>query len=324
MNLFKKNINHLLNHCGNLKKDENLLIISDKKTFKLGRNFEAISKKKTKNVIHILSQELKYHGQEPSSFIKKNMIKSDLIISLISKSIAHSTARNLASKRGARFLSLPDYSEKLIKSNYININYKKKIDICKKIKKILDNSKTINIYSKLGTSLKLKTKNRFANACPGIVIKKGELGSPPDVEVNISPIENESHGKIIIDGSVAHKSIGKLNNPIEFDIKKGKIYKYHSQNKKYKKIINELFFNKNSKRKIIGEFGIGLNHKCKLTGNMLTDEGNLGSIHLGFGSNYTVGGKNKVNFHLDFIVKRPDVVIDNKLYLIKNGKLKIK
>jgi len=57
---------------------------------------------------------------------------------------------------------------------------------------------------------------------------------------------------------------------------------------------------------------------------MLTDEGSLGSIHLGFGSNYTVGGKNKVNFHLDFIVKRPDVVIDNKLYLIKNGKLKIK
>ena len=54
---------------------------------------------------------------------------------------------------------------------------------------------------------------------------------------------------------------------------------------------------------------------------MLTDEGCRGTVHFGFGSNSTVGGKNKVNFHLDLIMKKPTVYCDNKK-IIENGKIK--
>ena len=43
---------------------------------------------------------------------------------------------------------------------------------------------------------------------------------------------------------------------------------------------------------------------------MLEDEGCAGTIHLGFGSNATIGGRNEVAFHLDFVVRRPSVWID--------------
>ena len=33
-------------------------------------------------------------------------------------------------------------------------------------------------------------------------------------------------------------------------------------------------------------------------------------VHFGFGSNITVGGKNDVPFHLDFVIKKPDLFID--------------
>jgi len=53
---------------------------------------------------------------------------------------------------------------------------------------------------------------------------------------------------------------------------------------------------------------------------MLVDEGSRGNIHLGIGSNYTIGGKNKVNFHLDHVIKQPDVYID-KIKIINKGKI---
>ena len=52
---------------------------------------------------------------------------------------------------------------------------------------------------------------------------------------------------------------------------------------------------------------------------MLIDEGAANCIHFGFGSNSTVGGKNEVSFHLDFIIKNADMFVDNIL-IVKNGK----
>jgi leucyl aminopeptidase (aminopeptidase T) len=45
---------------------------------------------------------------------------------------------------------------------------------------------------------------------------------------------------------------------------------------------------------------------------MLTDEGALGCVHFGLGSNYTVGGLNKVDFHLDFVFRDASLSVDGK------------
>ena len=55
---------------------------------------------------------------------------------------------------------------------------------------------------------------------------------------------------------------------------------------------------------------------------MLTDEGAKGHIHFGFGSNFTVGGKNKVNFHVDLVTSDMDVYVDKKK-IIQNKKFLI-
>mgnify|MGYP001215032631 CR=1 FL=1 len=152
----------------------------------------------------------------------------------------------------------------------------------------------------------------------GNVDNKILLGSPPDVETNISPIENKSFGNIEIDGSISTETIGKLNNKIKLVIKNGKLKSFKTKNNLLKNKFNKIFHKKNKKRRILAEIGFGFNKKSKITGHMLCDEGAYGCVHFGFGSNFTVGGKNKVDFHIDMIIKKPIVYIDNKLVLKNN------
>jgi leucyl aminopeptidase (aminopeptidase T) len=72
----------------------------------------------------------------------------------------------------------------------------------------------------------------------------------------------------------------------------------------------------------VAEFGIGINPRAKITGNVLEDEKVLGTIHIAFGDNSGFGGRIKVPSHQDGIVKNPDVWLDGK-QLMKNGKLLI-
>ena len=71
------------------------------------------------------------------------------------------------------------------------------------------------------------------------------------------------------------------------------------------------------KATVLGEFGIGFNNKAKLCGNMLIDEGTQGSVHFGMGSNWTIGGNNRVGFHLDFVMMGASVYVDDRLIIDK-------
>ena len=143
----------------------------------------------------------------------------------------------------------------------------------------------MKITNEIGTDLEFDLRNRFGNSCPGCVEKPGELGSPPDAEVNIAPNEDMTNGIFIVDGSVAIKEIGLVREPIKIEIKDGKIVNYNSNDVNTCKILKRLF---NDDKRVAGELGIGMNPNCSLTGNMLTDEGTLGTFHIGFGSNFSI------------------------------------
>lgn len=312
-----KSVKNIVLRCGNLKSKEKVLIIYDKTTKNLLKYFIKIIKLKTTRIDISQIPEAKNDGVEPPLKIKKKMRISDLIICLTKKSLAHTNARKVANKLGAKYLSLADYSLTVLKNKATQVNFKNYFRDAEKLTKILNKGKIIKVSTKIGTNLKFYIKNRKANFAPGICNKKGSLASPPDSEVNIAVIEDKSYGVAVIDGSVTTQEIGKLKSPIILKIEKGFV-----TNIKGKKgnVLKKIFSNNNKKARIIGEFGIGLNHKAKIIGNMLVDEGSRGNIHLGIGSNSTIGGKNKVNFHLDHVIKKPSVFIDD-CKIIDKGKI---
>jgi len=304
-------IEQILYHCGNLQHDEILVILYDEMTQEVASLF--VNYVKIKN-IKCIAKEIPLqlvHGIEPPEDVLKYMLEADLILGMGYMSLAHTNARKLACKNGARFLSLPEYSKELLDSPSILIDYYKRGPVVHKVSDILTMGDFVNVKTSFGTDIDLLISGRYGNSCPGYVTHPGDLGSPPDIEANIAPVEGSANGLICVDGSIPCPQFGLLQDIIRLYVESGKIVNIESDNLKYKKDLTSILSNLNSPDAYnIAELGFGLNEKCKLTGNMLTDEGANGTVHFGLGSNITIGGKTDINFHLDCVIKSPTVAVD--------------
>lgn len=300
---------------------QNILLLYDDTTENIISLFYEALLKHGKSVEMIKLSIASCHGTEPPESVENKMLCSDAIICLTQYSIAHTNARKKAEQKGITFLSLPEYTIDLLSNPAIFADYQLLVPVVKKYSDLLTAGKEIWIETKIGTSLHMNIENRVGNCCPGMTNSDFLLGSPPDIEANIAPIENETNGCLVIDGSITDQRLGLLKEPVILEIKEGYVCDITSSNVEQEKTVKEIFNNvKTKKAYMVGEFGIGFNDCAKLCGNMLVDEGSRGYVHFGMGSNWTIGGKNKVPFHLDFILKEPTVKIDNKV-VIEQGRL---
>lgn len=317
-NIKKRAIQNLLFHCGQLKKQDRAIVLCDQHTKSIAETFITVAEEFETKLLLVVIPELKNHGEEPPVFAVKKMQTATLIISLCRYSLAHSNARIQAAKLGARFLSLPLYTWELLSDPSLQIDFKSHAQQVKKFSDAFTRGKKIHITTEAGTDITLDITNRIGNYCPGFVEKPGDLGSPPDIEANVSPIEDSAEGVVIIDGSITHPYFGLLNTPVKLTVQKGRITSFDSDCRAYVEGLNQLFGSLNSKRRVLAECGVGLNPAAKLTGTMLTDEGALGYLHFGFGANHTVGGLNEVDFHLDFVFRSGTLAVD-QCFLIQAG-----
>ena len=321
-NIFKDNqaFNHgchiLVNVCADLKSNESALIISDKKTALIGEALNLHVLSITKEVQHCVVEDRAIHGQEPSDDTSRRMLSADVIFCLTRMSMAHTKARQSASMKGARFLSLPDYTHEVVSGNALTADFRTLTGISMQLAEMLSKSSTIRLITTLGTDIKFDITGRKANASPGWCYAPGTLASPPDAETNIAVREEKTQGTLVVDGSIPCNEMGLIVKPLTLTIEKGRVVKILGDKSD---VLNSVFERVNDdKAKVAAEFGIGLNPKAALSGNMLEDEGTLGTVHIGIGSNITIGGNNNVAFHLDHVIRNATVMVDDVL-IIKNG-----
>jgi len=311
-----KAVHHLLVEAGSLQKGEKVLIVVDEQTESIGVDFfkQALAQGSFPTLMMIpLSNN---HGEEPPPETASLMSEVHLIVNLTSFSKAHTHARIRAAEKGARFLSLPEYSKDVLLNPAVMVDYKAQEKYVRLFSEAFSKGSSVHVTTAKGTNLLLDIRGRTGNYCPGFVTMEHRLGSPPDIEANVSPVETASTGEIVVDGSIACPQIGLLRTPMILEIAQGRIQSFQSEDKKLVSTIQNIFEKVNSsKAYILAECGVGLNPLATLTGSMLTDEGALGCVHFGFGSNATVGGINDVPFHLDFVVREASLAIDGKAYL---------
>ncbi len=311
---------YLVRNCIETGRKKNLLLYDDT-TEDVVSLFRSAMLKFGKNVEMIKMDIGDCHGIEPEEYVRERMLHNDAVICLTQYSIAHTQARKSAEKKGISFLSLPEYTMDLLNNPAIYADYSLFVPLVEKYSDLLTVGKRLWVETKKGTNLYMNIENRVGNCCPGITNKNYLLGSPPDIEANVAPVENETNGRLVIDGSITDQRLGLLSEPVILEIKEGYICDISSSDMEQANKVRMLFEHvKSRKAYILGEFGIGFNNCAELCGNMLVDEGSKGCVHFGMGSNWTIGGENRVSFHLDFVLKEATVRIDDQV-VIEQGKL---
>ena len=76
----------------------------------------------------------------------------------------------------------------------MRIDFKEHAARARVIADVLTSAREIRVVSPGGTDILLDGTGRTANFCPGYVDRDHKLGSPPDIESNISPVEEASRG----------------------------------------------------------------------------------------------------------------------------------
>ena len=312
MNKLDKATINVLKNCMNIKKNEKVLVITDSKLEKIGKIFLKNAKKKTKNadLVKVLIPEI--HGVEPTKKIAKAMLNYDVILAITTKSLSHTKARKNASNKGARIATMPGITRDIVKRTLM-ADYKKIKEKNLKLIKRLKKGKIVRVNTKKGTDISLEIFNKKWFDDSGVYIKKRDFGNLPAGEIGFMPTEGKTNGIFVADGSIG--SLGLVDKPVRIEVKDGFATKIIGGKTalKLKKLL------KNKKYRNIAEFAFGTNPKAKITGVTLEDEKVKGTVHIALGNNKSYGGTVDVPFHVDCIIKKPDIFIDGKL-VMKKGK----
>lgn len=266
-----------------IKKRETVLIVTDDNKVEVASIIERATKSLSDEVLTIKMMPRSRHAEEPPRAVSEAMKVSDVVIMPTTMSLTHTNARKKACEEGARIASMPGITLEMLTKGGMRADYKKVKKISDKLTELLTISNSIKIESSLGTSLTASLKGRKGISDSGIFTEKGAFGNLPAGEGFIAPVESESEGTIVFDGSIA--GVGVLDSLVEVSIQDGRVVKVRGDKGKLGRMLRKY---KNADH--IAEIGIGANPKARIIGNVLEDEKVLGTAHIAFGDNHTFGG----------------------------------
>ncbi len=300
-----------------LSPEETILIISDENKRDIGLALLEQGKLLGKEAFYVEMKARELNGEEPPQVIAELMLQVDVVLCPTSKSLTHTKARRDASNAGIRVGTMPGITSDTM-ARCFSADYTKIIETTEMVANKLRTASIAHIESKAGTDLIIPMKRRKILSSTGVLRNIGESGNLPSGEVYLAPWEDKTQGLLVVDGSVA--GIGLVEHPIFIEIVDGYAEKITGKEEAHRLI--KMLDSVGRQARAVAEFGIGTNYKAKLCGLILEDEKVLGTVHVAFGNNIGMGGKINVPIHIDGIVKKASVSIDEEVIMDK-GRLLI-
>jgi leucyl aminopeptidase (aminopeptidase T) len=303
--------------CMGLKPGEKTAVITDEPCRVIGLALFNTAMGLGNETILIEIVPRKINGEEPPAAVAELMKQMDVVLCPTSKSLTHTNARRAAKELGVRVATLPGINEEIF-VRCMNADYNRIAALTNRLCALLDETSVIRVTSPSGTDITMPKQGRKAIASHGLFHAKGEGGNLPTGEAYLAPVEGQSTGVVVVDGSFA--GIGKLSEPVTIRVKNGFAAEISggAQAREIEKMLDVYApLSRN-----VAEFGIGTNERAIVSGAILEDEKILGTIHIAFGDNVSMGGSVNVRSHLDGIVRRPSVWFDDRM-IMQEGNLLI-
>jgi len=295
-----------------LTPDETLLVITDEIKRPIGLALHEAGKTLCRESIFVEMKSREINGQEPPKAIAELMKMVDVVVCPTAKSLTHTNARREAVKLGVRVGTMPGITAEIME-RCLNADFNKIIELTHFVSDRMAGVKEVRVTSEAGTDFTMRIEGRPVLPSTGVLREKGQSGNMPSGEVYIAPIEGTSNGKVVIDGSMA--GIGMVQTPISITVVDGYATEISGGEEAQK--LAAILDKAGPEARAVAEFGIGTNYKAILTGLILEDEKVLGTIHIAFGNNLSMGGNIAVELHIDGLVKSPDVYFDGRLFMKK-------
>jgi aminopeptidase len=248
----------------------------------------------------------KTNGEEPPRPVAELMAMVDVVLCPTSKSLTHTDSRRAASAKGVRIATLPGVTEEVM-VRCMNADYHRISDRTFKVCRLLEQAETVRVTAPGGTDITMPVRGRTAHASSGLFREKGLWGNLPTGEAYLAPLEGQSNGVVVVDGSMA--GVGMVTTPITIVVRDG--YAAEITGGPEAARLRALLEPHGKDAYTVAEFGIGTNDKAVLTGLILEDEKVMGTIHIAFGDNKSMGGSVRVASHLDGLVRQPTVWLDD-------------
>lgn len=301
--------------CMGAKAGETVLVITDEPLRQIGYALRQAAADLGREVMLVEILPRRTNGEEPPRLVADLMTKVDVVLCPTSKSLTHTDARRAASAAGARVGTLPGVTEEIM-IRCMNADYNAIAARTFAICALMEQTRVIRVKAPAGTDVTLPIAGRQAHASSGIFRQKGQWGNLPTGEAYLAPLEGASNGVVVVDGSMA--SVGMTSTPIRIEIENGYATRITGGTEAEKLVA--LLAPHGTDGRTVAEFGIGTNDRAILTGVILEDEKVMGTIHVAFGDNKSMGGSVRVASHLDGLVRQPTVWFDDRK-VMENGRL---
>ena len=302
-----------LRDCMAVKEGEKVLIITDEPARKIGYALWEGAKDMGAEAIFTEIITPKSNGEEPPAPVAELMKLVDVILIPTSKSLSHTDSRREASKGGVRIATLPGITEDMM-TRTLNADYNEIGKKSDKFAEIISNASNIRIKTEKGTDINLAVEGRDGHSDTGLNHNPGDFSNLPAGEAYVAPMEGLSEGVIVFDGSMA--GVGMLEDEIiKVVVDEGYATEISGGNAADK--LNSIMEPFGKPAYNLAELGIGTHDKALITGEVLEDEKVIGTVHIAFGDNKSMGGTIRVASHLDGVIKEPTVIVDGKMILDK-------
>ena len=192
-------INKILRECLTVSPLEKTLILSDHKTFKIGKRvYETARKINLETALMVMEARTKDEEELPRH-VSNAMRASDVVIAITSFSLLHTKATKIASENGARVVNLVNVSEKTFTEGGLTASY---LRVSKDVETLLtrvSESNFVEVISSNGTNVYFSVRDRKWFKETGLIRNPGKVANLPAGEVYVAPVENTVNGRIVLD-----------------------------------------------------------------------------------------------------------------------------
>jgi aminopeptidase len=303
--------------CMGARPGERILVVTDEGLRPIGAALHRAACDLGHDVLLVEMRPARSNGEEPPAEVAALMARFDVVLCPTSKSLTHTDARRAASAAGARVATLPGVTEDIM-VRCMNADYHEVAERTRRVAAAMGEARVIRVQAPAGTDVVLPIAGRRPQASTGLFRERGQWGNLPTGEAYIAPREGESHGVVVVDGSMA--GVGVARRPIRIEVEAG-YAKTITGGQEADRLMALLEPHGRDARNV-AEFGVGTNDRAILTGVILEDEKVMGTIHIAFGDNKSMGGSVGVASHLDGLVTRPTVWFDDR-EILRDGRLLI-